>query len=168
MCLSERSTINITALRIQPTSTKNSMYLVGALEVRALARQRHLDGGGAPRDKVHQLALANPLQRLVHLHVQSSQMKHRSVATPLVHGWKNPSRKSYPNSSTSRYSKQAVGEHAKKRRAQLSMQTETTSAEPYLGGVHGALDDVENGDVAALSGVCGHHDVLRLRQSAQQ
>lgn len=35
----------------------------------------------------------------------------------------------------------------------------------YLSGVHGALDDVENGDVAALLGVRGHHDVFRLRQS---
>lgn len=32
----------------------------------------------------------------------------------------------------------------------------------YLCGVHFALDDVEDGDVAALFGAGGHHDVLRL------
>lgn len=36
----------------------------------------------------------------------------------------------------------------------------------YLSGVHRALNDVEDGDVTALSGVGGHHDVLGLGQSA--
>ncbi len=36
----------------------------------------------------------------------------------------------------------------------------------HLGGVHGALNDVQDGDVAALARVRRHHDVLRLRQPA--
>jgi len=38
----------------------------------------------------------------------------------------------------------------------------------HLGGVDGALDDVEDGDVAAPLRVRGHHDVLRLRQPAKR
>ena len=36
-------------------------------DVGRLARQRHLDGGRAPRDEPCHLALADPLQGLVHL-----------------------------------------------------------------------------------------------------
>jgi hypothetical protein len=42
-------------------------YLVGALDVGALPREGHLDAGGAPGNKVHQLALTDTLQSLVHL-----------------------------------------------------------------------------------------------------
>ena len=37
----------------------------------------------------------------------------------------------------------------------------------YLSWINRALNDVEDGDVAALASGCGHHDILRLCQSAQ-
>jgi hypothetical protein len=36
----------------------------------------------------------------------------------------------------------------------------------HQGGVDGTLDDVQDGNVAALLRVRRHHDVFRLRQSA--
>lgn len=58
--------------RLPENETQNSvhstlLYLVGAFQVGALAGQRHLDGRWALGNKVHQLALANALQRLVNL-----------------------------------------------------------------------------------------------------
>lgn len=41
--------------------------LVRGVHVGRATRKRHLDGGGAPRDERRQLALADALQRLVHL-----------------------------------------------------------------------------------------------------
>ena len=40
---------------------------VRRLDVGRLPRQRHLDACRAPRDELRQLALADPLQTLVHL-----------------------------------------------------------------------------------------------------